>query len=148
MYFFVFILLIPLSRNYLFKNKMILNLFYTFFIISLGILSFNLSLQHKNPTAISSTKEYFAINKEDFHIVSTPLINFYLKSLGLDGKYYSVEDTVAIEQLSKSLDFKHVFIVGDFRDIFNNESEFNLDTVFYHNPYVNRMWSSIKIYSN
>ena len=42
---------------------------------------------------------------------------------------------------------KNIIIIGDFKEKMTDHHLW-ADTTFYHNPYVNRMWSNIKIYSN
>jgi len=38
-------------------------------------------------------------------------------------------------------------MIGDYKEIFKGEYTTILDTVFFHNPYMNRMWSAIPIYT-
>ena len=49
------------------------------------------------------------------------------------------------------IDLKNInrstYIIGDFEQLVNNKYTISLDSSFYHNPYINRMWSSINIYS-
>ena len=44
--------------------------------------------------------------------------------------------------------YKKILMIGDFRYRLDDESQFQIDSVFYHNPYMNRMWSTINVYSN
>ena len=44
-------------------------------------------------------------------------------------------------------DTKDILMVGDYRNPFSSlSSSFYSDTTFYHNPYMNQMWSKIKTY--
>ena len=78
-------------------------------------------------------------------IISIPLINYYLKSQNVNANYIDLENNN--EKVTLDLLDKNVFVIGDFSEKINGLST-QLDTTFYHNPYVNRMWSDINIYSN
>ena len=41
---------------------------------------------------------------------------------------------------------KNNIVIGDFRKLFMQNYNIIPDTIFYHNPYVNRMWSKIETY--
>ena len=41
---------------------------------------------------------------------------------------------------------KNNIVIGDFRKLFEENYIIIPDTIFYHNPYVNRMWSKIETY--
>ena len=41
---------------------------------------------------------------------------------------------------------KNNIVIGDFRKLFEENYNIIPDTIFYHNPYVNRMWSKIETY--
>ena len=39
-------------------------------------------------------------------------------------------------------------MIGDYKSIFlEKDPRFDKDTVFYHNPYMNQMWSKIEIFT-
>ena len=78
-------------------------------------------------------------------IISIPLINFYLQSHQIKADFINVENDQDIIKLSfdNSRD-SSVLMVGDYRNLLSEEnSNFNKDTIFYHNPYMNQMWSKI-----
>jgi hypothetical protein len=115
-------------------------------IILLGFISINLNIQHKSKTAIAQLGEYLNNkNKESISIASIPLINYYLKSQDLNASYHDIDIENAM------IDLKNIntstYIIGDFKQLINNKYTISLDSSFYHNPYINRMWSSINIYS-
>ena len=111
------------------------------------MVSLVLTLQHKKPTAIAQTKEYLINKKQPLSIITIPLINYYLRSAGVNTKFINVEKKDIVQQyLNSSLDNNSIMI-GDFKDLLNKNISFNNDTIFYHNPYVNRMWSELEIFS-
>ena len=72
-------------------------------------------------------------------------MNFYFKSHQIKADFINVENDEDIKKvLFDSSGRKKVLMVGDYRHLFNDKnSSFNRDTVFYHNPYMNQMWSKI-----
>ena len=38
-------------------------------------------------------------------------------------------------------------MIGDYRSLLSDRYNFANDTTFYHNPYMNQMWSKIQVYS-
>jgi hypothetical protein len=38
-------------------------------------------------------------------------------------------------------------MIGDYRSALSDSISFKKDTTFYHNPYMNQMWSKIQVYS-
>ncbi len=130
-----------------FINKKNSHYIYLFsLIIVLGFISTNLNIQHKSKTAIAQLGAYLNNkNKESISIVSIPLINYYLKSQGLSANYHDIDiesEVVDLKNMNTS-----TYIIGDFRQLIDNKYSISLDSSFYHNPYINRMWSSINIYS-
>ena len=146
---FVIIILISSSQSfYLNRYKLLDYISKSLFVFSLVFLSINLSLQHKSYTSIHRVKEYLLNSKSEYNIASTPLINFYLKSTGVNRKYYNVDSLEDVNELYNNLGIEKVIMIGDFRYRLDEELIFVKDTIFYHNPYMNRMWSTINVYSN
>ena len=110
-------------------------------------VSFVLVLQHKKPSAVSQVKNYFIKKEAPVTIITIPLINFYLRAAGLKTNFINVEDQKEVEQFIELNLNKKPYMIGDFNNLFNHKYEINLDTTFYHNPYVNRMWSKLDIFS-
>jgi len=101
--------------------------------------------QHKNPTSISKIKDDL-INKQNINtVVSIPLINYFLKSHQVESEFLDVEDSVDIEEI-KLLDRDTLLLIGSFNEKFSDNYNIISDTVYFHNIYVNRMWSDISIY--
>ena len=146
---FVILILISSAQIFYFKKQKILNyISKSLLIVSLALISINLCSQHKDYTSIYRVKEYLLNSKSEYNIASTPLINFYLKSTGINRRYYNVDDLKDIDNLYNNSESEKIIMIGDFRYRLNKESIFTQDTIFYHNPYMNRMWSTIDIYSN
>ena len=127
-------------KNLNFKNiSIILGLF-------LSILTINLVISHKNGTSIYFLKNYLQIQKKHF-LVSNALVNYYLKSNGIKSNYINV-DTAEINEINSKLEgVKEFKIIGNYSEIFETNYNISLDTIFYHNPYINRMWSEIPLYT-
>jgi len=141
-----FLLIIINNGIYNFKNKnlyrsLIINIFFIFYISLTTILNW----QHKQPSAIAQLKTYL-INHNDTKKIfsSNKLMTNYIKH----------------HKNSNSIDFinKNRFkLINNYYDLnytifstseINSDFPFNLKSVktFYHNPYVNRLWSELTIY--
>ena len=128
------------------ENKLLGNILVGLYLISLCNVTYVLTSQHKKPNAISNVKDFIIKQDINYSIVSIPLINFYLKSHGLKNEFLDVEDITNSEQI-KGLTRDSLLIVGNFQNQFSDDYINNYDTTFYHNPYVNRMWSEIGIFN-
>ena len=130
--------------NFLFKKILILGL------ASYTLVSFHLVIQHKKPTAIAQIHEHLKQVKNDYQkpiqIISVPLIKYYLSAQGFNTKYLVVkqeEEFNLKKQLDQNADWIAIGsalppeVIGDRKA---------LAKIFYHNPYVNRMWSSLTVY--
>ena len=77
-----------------------------------------------------------------------PLINYYLKSQNVAANYIDLNNSFDNIVLEDSTILKEkIIIVGNFTDHIHNLT-IQSDTLFQHNPYVNRMWSTINLFSN
>ena len=133
-----------LKNNFLIYTN-VKKIYFSLVIILTAYISINLSIQHKQPTAIKKISQYLISKEKPIMIISIPLINYYLKSQNVNANYIDLENNN--EKVTLDLLDKNVFVIGDFSEKINGLST-QLDTTFYHNPYVNRMWSDINIYSN
>ena len=124
--------------------------FYKTYLISLiiimSIITINLSIQHKEPTAIYKVSQYLKHFNQPITIISIPLINYYLKSQNINAKYIDIDNINEKNSITRNLKTKKIFVIGNFKELIKDIS-LQSDTSFYHNPYVNRMWSTINIYS-
>ena len=128
------------------ENKLLGNILVGLYLIFLCNVTYVLTSQHKKPNAISSVKDFIIKQDINYSIVSIPLINFYLKSHGLKNQFFDIEDISNSEQI-KGLTRDSLLIVGNFQNQFLDDYINNYDTTFYHNPYVNRMWSELGIFN-
>ena len=105
--------------------------------------------QHKNYTSIQKLKNYISDNNSVRTVVSIPLINYYLKRHQINVDFINVEDTSEVKYyINKSQhSFGTALMIGDYRSSFSESTSFTKDTTFYHNPYMNQMWSKIQVYS-
>lgn len=114
------------------------------FIISYSYVSLYTVVQHTKPTAIAQIHKYLQ-NKQDqqsnkLQIVSVPLITYYMASQALTAEYITImsdEDLTQLEELQTGFT-----VIGG--ALPNRVPK--VEKTFYHNPYVNRMWSEIPLY--
>ena len=102
-----------------------------------------LTSQHQKPNAIQDDSIKMNI---DYPIVSIPLINFYLKKHGIDNEFYEIENTHDVDPI-KLLKRDSLLLIGNFQKRFLDHYVLTYDSTYYHNPYMNRMWSEICIWS-
>ena len=102
--------------------------------------------QHMKPNAISSLKDQLINKNEKETIASIPLINYYLKYHGLKNQFIDIENENDVKKI-KLLDDEKLILIGNFKESFHDDYRVEDRTDFYHNPYVNRMWSEISMYS-
>ena len=102
-------------------------------------------VQHTKPTAIAQVHEYLRDKQSEqdnkLHIVSVPLIKYYLISQAIEAVYIPIKSEADLAQLDK---LETGFVVIGSR-LSNREPK--VEKVFYHNPYVNRMWSEISVFA-
>ena len=100
--------------------------------------------QHTKPTAIAQVHEYLRDRQDEqgdkLHIVSVPLIKYYLISQAIEAVYIPIKSETDLAQLD-NLETGFVVIGSRLPD-----REPKVEKVFYHNPYVNRMWSEIPLF--
>ena len=125
------------------RNKNFKILTYSFFTL-IFILTSYLNYQHLSPSAISQVKDYVVRDKEKLKVFySSGLINTYMM------KHNGTKDIIF-----KNLNAKND-IINYYRSGFTIYSTNKLNTInmnlefensFYHNPYVNRLWSTMQIF--
>ena len=115
-------------------------------LLLLGLINITLVLtsQHQKPNTISSIKDSIINKKIGYPIVSIPLINYYLKKHGLNNEFYDIENINDIDPV-KSLGKDSLLLIGNFQNRFIDRYVLTYDSTYYHNPYMNRMWSDINI---
>ena len=120
---------------------------YLSYISFLFMVSLVLVLQHKKPTAIAQMKNYLINKEQPVTIITIPLINYYLNSGGVKTKFINIENKKALSEYSRSSIDKNHFMIGDFKSLFDENILIKKDKTFFHNPYVNRMWSQLNIFT-
>ena len=143
----LFFCIVMIEGQEKYRGKIYSFMIYLFFVVLL-MHDVTLIKQHRDFTAVQKLKNYISKSNDIGTVVSIPLINFYLQSHQLKVNYIDVENFTDINYLSlKYSDTKDILMVGDYRNLFSSlSSSFYSDTTFYHNPYMNQMWSKIKTY--
>ena len=116
-------------------------------IFFLGLMNITSVLveQHMRPNAISSLKDHLVNKNEKETIASIPLINYYLRYHGLKNQFMDIENENDVKKI-KLLDDEKLILIGNFKNTFYPDYQVDNQIDFYHNPYVNRMWSEITMY--
>ena len=128
------------------NNNKYLLLVSIFSVLTLSITSTTLAYQHTQPTSVAKLRSYFSQINGSSLILSNPLINYYLKSTG--SKFDLID--IDLHQTEIAFDkvgvYSNIFMVGDYQNSIYTTFNSSIDTVFFHNPYVNRMWPNIPVY--
>lgn len=115
------------------------------FLVAHTYVTTHLVVQHTRPSAIAQAKDYLqARATPSLHVVTVPLVEYYLSSQGISATYIIVEDPSDVADLSHIPPDAEVVTIGSphpfpSRSLKSQKS-------FFHNPYVNRMWPEIEIY--
>ena len=114
------------------------------FLTCYSYVSLHTVIQHTQPTAIAQVHRYLhdrqLKSSHNLTIVSVPLIKKYLASQDITANYITIEDETDLNRLD---DIRtELVVIGS--PLPNRAAK---DTMtFYHNPYVNRMWSELSVY--
>ena len=141
------IILFSFGQVYVSNRKKYLKVFTVIFLLLSSVISLNLIHQHKNPTAIAKIRNHLNSIDRPITIISNPLIDYYLTSTDFKGEFINIENKDITKAINESIKSDTVLMIGDYHHILDNKFTINFDTTYYHNPYVNRMWSTIKTYS-
>ena len=114
------------------------------FFVCYSYVTLHTVVQHTKPTAIAQIHEHLYSKQheqdDELHIVSVPLIKYYLASQAIEAVYIPIKSEVDLAQLDK-LESGFV-VIGS--PLPNRVSK--VKKVFYHNPYVNRMWPELPLF--
>ena len=114
------------------------------FLLSYSYTTLHTVVQHTKPTAIAQIREYLYTKqqeqKDNLHIVSVPLIKYYLASQAVDAVYIPIKSETDLAQLDK-LETGFI-VIGS--PLPNRVPK--VEKIFYHNPYVNRMWPELPLF--
>ena len=114
------------------------------FLCCYGYVALHLVVQHKKPTAIAQIHQYLRTKESDkLHVVSVPLIKYYLAAQGLQAVYTPIKSAEDLAKLDEKLDDESELVVigSPLEDRTPKTKE-----TFYHNPYVNRMWPELSLF--
>ena len=126
-------------------NKIINNVLFVILFFGLTNVTFVLVNQHTKPSAISSLKDNLLSQSNKVAIASIPLVNYYLKQHGLKNQFLEIENSNDIEKI-KLLGEENLILIGNFKESFQSDYYISNESVHYHNPYVNRMWSELSMH--
>jgi len=143
---FAILFIVQGYRYYRVYQPFIANMIATVLLLSLIQITYTLTAQHKTPNAISQLTTYVEELDDSLDVISIPLINYYLKKHGVNKNFVdiNIDRGQNLNQITNIR--KNNIIIGDFRKLFEENYNIIPDTIFYHNPYVNRMWSKIETY--
>jgi hypothetical protein len=102
-------------------------------------------MDHKKPVAISQLKDN--INSNYTTIISTQLINYYLESHQIKSRFINTNNEFQINDYIENSFDENTLLIGNFSSIFEKRFNVKKEETYYHNPYVNRMWSKIETFS-
>jgi hypothetical protein len=102
--------------------------------------------QHQSPTAIAQVKAFLDAETQatdSLCVVSDPLVNTYLDAQDVPARYIPIDDTAAVRQAVTAGEGRTV-VVGSYPQTI--EAAPSREVRFYHNPFVNRMWSDVTVH--
>ena len=110
------------------------------YIATLVFVAIILVNQHKSPSAISKLKDNLISMDSNNKIVCIPLVKYYLETHGINANYIDI-NSIDKNNIPNNLD--DAMVIGNHPELFNDTFQVISDSSYYHNPYVNRMWSEI-----
>ena len=114
------------------------------FLCCYGYVALHLVAQHKKPTAIAQIHQYLMTKQHNkLHVVSVPLIKYYLAAQGLQAVYTPIKTAEDLAKLDEKLDDTSALVV--IGSSLQNRTP-KAKKTFYHNPYVNRMWPELLVF--
>jgi len=144
----LFFIIMTIGIEFVLKKKSrILNIIAVVFLFSLVQITGKLVIDHKKPVAISKLKD--DIIKKNIYktIISTPLINFYLQTHSLEAEFVNIYNQDQLNEFYNKSSNEDVLIIGNFTQLLSQKYDIIKTKSYYHNPYVNRMWSKIETFS-
>jgi hypothetical protein len=141
----IFVILV-LGQKYIFNTRSFLINFVLFiYIFNSAAVTSQLVLQHKQPNAISKLKDSVSALPTSANIISFPLINFYLKSHGLKNNFININNISDFNSLEIDM-LENSYVLGNFHAHDIEIFDLVVEEVFFHNPFVNRMWPELYRY--
>ena len=116
----------------------------TIFFLCYSYVTINIVAQHTKPTAIAQIHEYLRDKQREqgnqLHIVSVPLIKYYLAAQAVEAVYVPIKSEADLAQLDELE--TGLVVIGS--PLSNRKPK--VEKTFYHNPYVNRMWTELPLF--
>lgn len=114
--------------------------------LAYGTVALVLVAQHHQPTAIAQVVEVvreISHQDPDLRVVAVPLVTFMLDVQAVEAEYVQVDDPETLASIASSDQPEHPIVsigvpIGNWMP--------DAELVFYHNPFVNRMWPEIPVY--
>ena len=141
--FFVCVVLIEcrISVRSFFGKRVV----YVFF-LTLIIHTLIITKQHSHSTAINHLKNYIQTNYKRPTILSIPLVSYYLKTHKIQANFISVKDEKSLSKFNNNIGNNgDIIMIGEYSDLLDERFYLVQDTVLYHNPFMNQMWSKIQV---
>ena len=114
------------------------------FFLCYSYVTLNMVVQHTKPTAIAQIHESLRDKQhkqgDKPYIVSVPLIKYYLASQAVEATYIPIKSEADLAQLDELE--TGLVVIGS--PLPNRNPK--VKKVFYHNPYVNRMWPELPLF--
>jgi len=108
------------------------------------IISSKLITQHKDPSALAQIKNFIEKNASDKTIVvSNSLKNYYFRK-SIDSNIVYLNDDNYQSRINNY--YQQGYKIYSTFSLSSKNFQFKNKTNFYHNPYVNKLWSSLRIY--
>ena len=108
------------------------------------IISSKLTTQHKEPSALAQIKNFIENNASDKTIVvSNSLKNYYFRK-SIDSNIVYLTDDNYQSRINNY--YQQGYTIYSTFSLSSKNFQFKSKTDFYHNPYVNKLWSSLRIY--
>ena len=108
------------------------------------IISSKLTTQHKEPSALAQIKNFIENNASDKTIVvSNSLKNYYFRK-SIDSNIVYLSDDNYQSRINNY--YQQGYKIYSTFSLSSKNFQFKSKTDFYHNPYVNKLWSSLRIY--
>lgn len=129
------------------RRRYIYRVAVSLFLASCVVVTGVLIVQHRQPSAVAQAEMYIQTyadrHEEPLYVVSIPLVNDYLAAHKIEARFLSVESPADRRQARRAAGTAPLIVVGTYPQLLQAAPDQR--HVFYHNPYVNRMWSEIEV---
>jgi len=140
----LFCFVISLGVNSVYKNIKYGSIFSISLITVHAFITINIASEHKKMSALSQIQAYLQHKKNNIIVISDDLKLFYWKNHynNKNIKYYNKKQLNELSEQNKISEETVIYST----EIINLKKYKKVDTkYFYHNPYVNRLWSTLTL---